>query len=134
MKKYNPQHKLTPAAAKAAALHTAVFQRTVIVLEGPMGSGKTTIANLVAASAAAFTPAAVAWQVVDIHYLTGTPGIREIAKHPKLIICCHEFNEKKFHHWWKTVLADAEVFRWRIERLEVALNKPKSITFKNKYL
>ena len=100
------------------------MKRTVIILQGRIAEGKTTIANLIAASGG--------WQVEDFGRY-GTRGVRELAKIPKLIICCDSVDEKKFHHWWSAVLADAQVFYWNIERKELVLKKPSTITFKNKH-
>jgi len=61
-------------------------------------------------------------------------GIRELAKQTRIIVCCHDMQAKKFHHWWTAILADAQVFYWRLDRQQIVLTKPKSITFKNKYL
>ena len=114
-------------------------KRIVIVLEGPMGCGKTTLATLIASGCT--NPMAVSpatdWQIVDLHYPTNSftaIGIRELAKHTRIIVCCDDLNAKKFHHWWTAILADAQVFYWRLDRQQIVLTKPKSITFKNKYL
>jgi hypothetical protein len=116
-------------------IKTAPAERIVIVLEGRMEAGKTTIATLIASGCT--NPHTVSptseWTVVDFGQHTPI-GVRELAKHPKLIICCHEVNAKKYHHWWATLLANAQVFYWRIERQNIVLTKPKSITFKNKHI
>ena len=103
------------------------MKRVVIILQGRMAEGKTTIASLIAASGG--------WQVVDLNprYLARTPGVRELAMQPKLIVCCEDVHAKKFHHWWSVVLADAQVFYWNIERRSIELQKPSTITFKNKH-
>ena len=121
----------------------APAKRIVIVLEGKMMAGKTTIASLIASGCTNqpptqcvdgvyFPPSTKSeWTVLDFDPRTPM-CVREIANHPKLIICCHGI-DKKYYHWWATVLANAQVFYWRIERQSIALTKPKSITFKNKY-
>jgi hypothetical protein len=111
-------------------------ERIVIVLEGDMMAGKTTIATLIGSGC--INPHTMSptsdWMVIDFDPRIPM-GVREIAKYPKLIICCH-YIDKKYYHWWATVTANAQVFYWRIERPTQTLNltKPKSITFKNKYL
>ena len=114
-------------------------KRIVIVLEGPMACGKTTLATLIASGCT--NPMTVSptsdWQIVDLHYPANAVtacGIRELAKHTRIIVCCDDLNAKKFHHWWTAILADAQVFYWRFDRQQIVLTKPKSITFKNKYL
>jgi len=114
-------------------------ERIVIVIEGPMGCGKTTLATLIASGCT--NPMTVSptsdWQIVDLHYPANAVtacGIRELAKQTRIIVCCDDMQAKKFHHWWTAILADAQVFYWRLERQQLVLTKPKSITFKNKYL
>ena len=100
------------------------MKRTVIIIQGPRASGKTTLASLIAASGD--------WQVVDFnpHNLV---GVRDLANRPKLIICCTDVDSKKYHNWWAVVLTDAQVFFWEIAVNSIVLNKPSTITFKNKY-
>ena len=100
------------------------MNRLVIIIQGPRASGKTTLASLIGTSGD--------WQVVDFnpHNLV---GVRDLANHPKLIICCTDVDSKKFHNWLATVLAGAQVFFWNIAVNSIVLKKPSTITFKNKY-
>jgi hypothetical protein len=100
------------------------MKRTVIIIQGPRSSGKTTLASLIATSGD--------WQVVDFnpHNLV---GVRDLVNQPKLIICCTDIDAKKFHNWWSVVLADAQVFFWKIAVNSIVLKKPSTITFKNKF-
>ena len=100
------------------------MKRTVIILQGPRACGKTTLAGLIATSGG--------WQVVDFnpHNIV---GVRKLATHPKLIICCPDIDAKKLHHLWAAILADAQVFLWNIAPGSIVLKKPSTITFKNKH-
>jgi hypothetical protein len=114
-------------------------KRTVIILEGPIACGKTTLAGLIAGVPVVELATAGGWHVTDFQPRPGrkdiTPcGVRELAEHEKLIICCEEFNPKKFYHWWAALLANAQVFYWRLERQDIVLKKPTTITFKQKHI